>query len=465
MMNLTSYGAARTTTGSMHVVEYGGKTILLDCGLYQGRRKEAFERNRTLPVQAGRIDAVVLSHAHIDHSGNLPTLIRQGYRGPIYATGATRDLCEIMLRDSAHLQKHDVEIVNKYRIRDGKVPFELLYDQHDVDIAMGLFHPLAYEETTPIAGGLRLTFHDAGHILGSATVTLDYERGGKPRRFLFTGDLGQSHMPILRDPAPVPNVDVLLTESTYGDRLHPSQDNVKGRLKDYLTHIHQHRSKLIIPAFSVGRTQQLLYILNELVESRKVPQTPIIVDSPLSRAATGVHAGHRECFDEDALEMLSRGDDPFMFAGLRFTTSVEESKALNEAGGPMVIISASGMCEGGRILHHLKNNIGDPTSIVLIMGFQAESTLGRRIVERVSPLRIFGEEYDLLASVFTINALSGHADQKGLLDFYRSLGGKIGHAFCVHGELEYCEANARQIRELGVPRVDIPVAGQRFENV
>lgn len=465
MLTLTTYGAAQTTTGSMHGIEYGGKRILLDCGLTQGRRKESFERNRKFPFQPRQVDAVILSHAHIDHSGNIPTLVRQGFRGPVYTTSATRDLCEIMLRDSAHLQEHDVEFINKRRVKEGKVPFELLYDQHDVDVAMGLFRPLPYGETTPVEGGLRLTFHDAGHILGSATVALDYERGGKPRRFLFTGDLGQRNMPILRDPEPVPKVDVLLTESTYGDRLHPSQDNVRGRLKDYLTQIHQHRSKLIIPAFSVGRTQQLLYFLNELVERRQVPQIPMYVDSPLSRAATGVHANHRECFDEEALTMLGRGDDPFMFPGLRFTTTVDESKALNDAKGPMVIISSSGMCEGGRILHHLKNNVGDPGNIILIAGFQAENTLGRRIVDRVTPLRILGEEFELCASVFTINALSGHADRKGLFEFYQGLGGGIHHALCVHGEQAYCEANAEQLRSLGVPKVDIPAAGQRFENL
>lgn len=465
MLNLIAYGAAQTTTGSMHLLEWRGKRILLDCGLFQGRRKEAFERNRQLPFAARQIDAVILSHAHIDHSGNLPSLVRQGFHGAIYATSATKDLCEIMLRDSAHLQERDVELVNKRRLKEGKVPFEQLYNQQDVDRTMKLFRPAAYHEAVEVAPELRLTLFDAGHILGSATVALDYVRGGRPRRFLFTGDLGQRGMPILRDPDPVPGVDTLLTESTYGDRLHPSSDNVKGRLKDYLTHIHQHRSKLVIPAFSVGRTQQLLYFLNEIIEQRHAPQTPVVVDSPLSRAATGVHASHRECFDEATLARLARGDDPFMFPGLRFTTSVDESKALNDAPGPLVILSASGMCEGGRILHHLKNNVGDPTAIVLIVGFQAEHTLGRRIVERVSPLRIFGDEYTLRASVYTINALSGHADRQGLLDFYKSLGGRIGRAFCVHGEPAYCEANARQLRDLGVPKVEIPVAGQRFENL
>ncbi len=465
MLNLTFSGAAQTTTGSMHQVRFNDHTLLLDCGLYQGRRKEAFERNRTLPFNPRSIDAVVLSHAHIDHSGNLPTLVRQGFRGAIHATSATRDLCEIMLRDSAHLQSRDVERVNRKRVAEGRKPFELLYDQPDVDATMGLFQCIEYGETAEVLPGLTASLHDAGHILGSATVTLDYRRGGKPRRLLFTGDLGQSGMPILRDPEPVPDVDVLITESTYGDRLHPSQDNVRGRLKDYLTHLHQHRSKLIIPAFSVGRTQQLLYHLNALIESGRAPRTPVVVDSPLSRAATGVHANHRECFNERALERIHAGDDPFHFSGLRFTTSVEDSKALNDASGPLVILSASGMCEGGRILHHLKNTIGDPATIVLIAGFQAEHTLGRRIVERQDPVRIFGEEYPLRATVYTINALSGHADSAGLLAYHRSLGKRLGHAFCVHGEEAHCAANAAQLRELGVPRIDIPSPGETYENV
>lgn len=465
MLDLTIHGAARTTTGSMHLVEYGGRRILLDCGLQQGRRKESFERNRNFPFSVSGVDVVVLSHAHIDHSGNLPTLSRQGYRGPIYATAGTRDLCEIMLRDSAFLQEQDVRFVNKRRLRDGKVPFELLYEQRDVDTTMGLFRTLPYGEAREIAPGLVLTFHDAGHVLGSATVALDYKRGGKPRRLLFTGDLGQGNMPILRDPQPVPEVDVLLTESTYGDRLHPCCENVEGRLKDYLTFIHQHKSKLVIPAFSVGRTQQLLYLLTDLIESGRVPPTPVYVDSPLAKAATEVHLRHTEYFNDETRELLSRGIDRFAQKSMRFTNSVDESKALNETPGPMVILSASGMCEGGRILHHLRNTVEDARNIILIVGFQAEHTLGRRIVDRVSPIRIFGEEYELRASVYTINALSGHADRDGLLSFYKSLGGRISHALCVHGEEAYCEANAEQIAAMGVPRVDIPVSGQKFENI
>jgi len=465
MLTLTTYGAAQTTTGSMHGIEYAGKQIMLDCGLFQGHRKEAFERNRQVPFDPTGLQAILLSHAHIDHSGNIPTLVRQGFRGPIYATRATRDLCEIMLRDSAFLQEQDVKYVNKRRIREGKVPFELLYDQADVETTLSLFRTMSYEEPFEVAEGLTATLYDAGHILGSATIALDYKRGEHRRRFLYTGDLGQGDTPILRKPQPVPAVDVLLTESTYGDRDHPAYTNVKGRVKDYITHIHQHQSKLIIPAFSVGRTQQILYCLNDLVENGKVPQTPVFVDSPLSRSATAIYANHRDCYGQEAAALIDSGDDPFMFPGLHFTTSVDDSKALNEKSGPMIIISASGMCEGGRILHHLKNNVGDPSNIVLIVGFQAEHTLGRRIVERVSPLRILGEEYELRASVYTINALSAHADRGGLRAFYEQLGGGVQQAFCVHGEVSHCEANAAILREMGVSKVEIPAAGQKFRDI
>ena len=392
MLNLRFVGAARTTTGSLHSIEYNGRRVLVDCGLLQGHRKESFEANRAMPFPAGSVDAIVLSHAHIDHSGRLPAFVKAGYRGPIYATPATRDLCEVMLRDSAFLQARDVEYVNKTRRKQGKKPFELLYDVDDVADTMALFRTLPYGETREIVPGLRATFHDAGHILGSASVAFDYDKWGKRRRLLFTGDLGQTNTPFLRDPEPVEGVDALVTECTYGDRDHPPVANVEGRLKDYLRFIVQHRSKLIVPAFSVGRTQQLLYILNKMSESGKLPPIPIYVDSPLSKAATEIHRRHADCFNDATRAMLAKGDDPFDFRGLRFLETVEESMALNTKPGPMVIISASGMCEGGRILHHLKNGIENPLNIVLITGFQAESTLGRKLVDGVSPVRIYGEE-------------------------------------------------------------------------
>ena len=464
-MDLTFFGAAQTTTGSMHLVECAGRKVLLDCGLIQGKRKESFELNRSMPLPVKDLDAVILSHAHIDHSGRLPALVRQGYRGPIYATPATRDLADVMLRDSAFLQEKDVEFVNKRRGRQGKHLFEVLYDQSDVEATLALFRTVDYGKRQTIVPGLELTFNDAGHILGSATCTLDYLRDRLPRRLLFSGDLGQRDTPFLNNPVAVPNVDVFITESTYGDRNHPTRENVLGRLKDYVDLICQHKSKLVIPAFSVGRTQQLLMMLNELVEHHRICAVPVYVDSPLSKKATEIHRNHVECFNEKTRRMLEAGDDPFRFPGLRFTSSVEESMALNEARGPMIIISASGMCEGGRVLHHLKHAIGDPMNVILITGFQAENTLGRKIVDREPVVKIFGEEYELRATVFTINELSAHADSAGLVAYAKALGPSLEHAFCIHGEPEYCEAHKRSLEALGVRKVDIPVSGQRFQNV
>ena len=465
MLNLQFFGAAQTTTGSMHLVDWDGHLFLLDCGTLQGHRKETFERNRNFPFRPADIEAVVLSHAHVDHSGNLPTLVRQGFRGRIYATPATIDLCDLMLRDSAHIQKNDVERVNRWRKAQHKVPFELLYEEEDVDRTMQLFTPVDYHEPVELAKGLRMTFYNAGHILGAAQVCLDYERGGKPRRLLFSGDIGQRNMPILQDPETVPGVDVLLTECTYGDRNHPTEESVSARLRDYVSFICQHNSKLIVPAFSVGRTQQLLFYLNNLVERHKIDPIPVYVDSPLAHKATGVYRRHPECYNERAQALVAAGDDPFRFPGLHFTASVEDSMALNTTPGPMAIIAASGMCEAGRVLHHLKNNATDPLNIVLIVGFQAEGTLGRRIVEGIKVLKIFNEEYKLRASVFTINALSGHTDRTGLRAYAAALRPRLQHAFCVHGEPEYCEAHAQQLRELGIPKVEIPVRGQKYQNV
>lgn len=465
MLNLRFVGAARTTTGSLHSVEFDGHRVLVDCGLLQGHRKEAFEANRAMPFPAGSVDAVILTHAHIDHSGRLPAFVKAGYRGPVYATPATRDLCEVMLRDSAFLQARDVEYVNKTRRKQGKKPFELLYDEKDVADTMALFRTVPYGETFEPVPGLRATLRDAGHILGSASVTFDYEKWGKQRRLLFTGDLGQTHTPFLRDPEPVEGVDALVTECTYGDRDHPPAANVEGRLKDYLGFIVQHRSKLIVPAFSVGRTQQLLYVLNKMAGSGKLPPIPIYVDSPLSKVATEIHRKHAECFNDATRAILARGDDPFDFRGLRFLTTVEESMSLNSKEGPMVVISASGMCEGGRILHHLKNGIENPLNIVLITGFQAESTLGRKLVDGVSPVRIYGEEKTPKATIYTINGLSAHADRTGLTAFAKALGPTVRRAFCVHGEEAYCEAHRQNLLGIGIRRVDIPEKGQLFEDV
>jgi metallo-beta-lactamase family protein len=462
-MKLTFYGAAGTTTGSMHLLEAAGSRILLECGLYQGKRKEAFERNRNIPVEVGSLDACILSHAHIDHSGNLPSLVKAGYKGPIIATPATRDLCDIMLADSAYLQVQDVRYVNKRRVRQGKKPFEPLYTPEDVPATIQAFQPRPYGRTQEVAPGISLTFLDAGHILGSAFVVLDVKENGSTRRVFFTGDVGRKTMPILRDPQVPHGVDILITESTYGNRLHPTRQDVKSRLCLTCKRIMRDRARLVIPSFSVGRTQQVVYFLNELHADGELDSLPVFVDSPLSTKATEVHQRHPECYDQETQDLLQRGEDPFRFPNLTYTAHVQESKKLNSMQGPVVIISASGMCEGGRILHHLKHSVGDERNVILIVGYQAAHTLGRRIVEGVSPIRIFGDEYPLNARVQVINALSAHADHDELMELFTEMGPEVDRAFVVHGEEEASAQLARDLSQAGAREVTVPEPLQTCE--
>jgi metallo-beta-lactamase family protein len=462
-IKLTFHGAARTTTGSMHLIEVNGTRVLLDCGLYQGRRKVAFEKNRNLPFDPATIDKVVLSHAHIDHSGNIPTLVARGFKGEILATPATVDLCDIMLRDSAYIQTKDVEYVNKKRRKRGKKPFEPLYEPEIIDEVMDRFQRLPYETQVDIAPGAKVTLHDAGHLLGSASVTIDFEENGARKRLLFTGDMGREAMPILRNPKPVHDVDILITESTYGNRDHPPKADVQAQLKDFVREIHKKKAKLIIPSFSVGRTQQIVFFLNELHADGEIPPVPVFVDSPLSTRATEVYEKHPECYDRDAFQNVIEGDDPFQFRGLKYTAKVEESMKLNRMRGPAIILSASGMCEAGRILHHLKHNIEHKKNMVLIVGYQAEHTLGRRLIDGVTPVRILGDKYDVRARIHTINALSAHADRHELMDFIGDIGEPPTQAFVVHGEEEKALAFSRMLTEHGIPDVAVPEPGQTFE--
>ena len=463
MLTITFQGAARTTTGSMHYLEANGLKLLLDCGLYQGHRKEAFEVNRNIPFDIPALDYVILSHAHIDHSGNLPTLARRGFRGKVIATDASADLCEIMLKDSCYIQQQDLEFVNEKRRRQGKNLFEPLYVEKDVDAIMRHFQTEPLYREVDLGRGVSLVFHEAGHILGSAITELVVRgEGRKPYHLVFTGDLGNSGQPIIRDPAPVAGADAILIESTYADRDHPSEDDIMGRLKSYIDGIHQQKSRLVVPCFSVGRTQELLYFLNKLVERRRIPPTRIIVDSPLATRATDIYDRHKECYDEDAATILRSGRSFLDFPGLEFTRGMEESKALNEAPGPMVIISASGMCEGGRIVHHLRNNLGDPRNIVLFVGYQAEATLGRKIVNRQSPVKIFGEDVAIEARVETINALSAHADRGGLMRWFDASKGKaLKRAYAVHGDAAQTDAMVRMLLAHGAPYAMAPVPGQK----
>ena len=372
-----------------------------------------------------------------------------------------------MLRDSAYLQMRDLEYVNKKRAQQGKVLFEPLYEQEDVDRILSRFEPEPLKRQVDLGDGVSLLLHNAGHILGSALVQVDVKaRDGSSRRLLFTGDLGQPDRPILRDYDFPQGADTVLIESTYADRDHPAQEDVAGRLKGFIEDIHQQKAKLIIPAFSVGRTQHLLYELNRLIEQRRMPPTPVYVDSPLSLKATQAYARHRECYDQEASDLLRQGIDPLRFPGLTFVETPDQSKALNDKPGPMILIAASGMCEGGRILHHLKQGVGDPRNIILIVGFQAENTLGRRIVERRSPLKIFGDEYELNARVHTINALSAHADRAALMRWFDAVRGeRLKRVFAIHGEPEKVQAMIALLRERGVGNAVAPQPGQVFEQV
>lgn len=466
-MQLHFWGAAGTVTGSMHVVEIDGRRIMLDCGLYQGRRKKAFHINRELPFDAASIDAVVLSHAHIDHSGNLPSLIRAGFTGPIYCTSATRDLASRMLLDSAKIQGYDLKYVNRHRRKVGKQPFEPLYTTHDVRGTIRRFVAVDYRRPFDPIPSVECQFYDAGHMLGSASVALDLLDNGSRKRIVFSGDIGNSGTPILREPRIVDGAEIVIMEGTYGDRNHESRKRTKEMLKQAIAECEANGGKLIIPAFSVGRTQEIVYRLNELFEAGELPPIRIYVDSPLAVDVTDIYRVHPECFDAEALEALEEDEDgdPFGFRRLRYCLTVKDSKALNLVKKPAVIISASGMCEGGRILHHLRNHLGEATTQILFAGYQAPNTLGRKILEGESPVPIFGQRYDVAAKVGKIEGCSAHADRTGLLRWAdeTSRQGDVGRVFLVHAEAKPAEALADGLRGQGTAEVDIPQRGQSFE--
>lgn len=465
-MEITFYGAARTVTGSQHLLDVNGRRILLDCGLYQGPRDESKDRNRHLPYDARSVDTLVLSHAHIDHSGNIPNLVKAGFRGDIVTTSATRDLCSIMLRDSAKIQESDIEYLNKRRRRDKLPPLEPIYTMQDALASLKQFVGINYERPYQIAPGITLSLYDAGHVLGSAIVVLDVEENGQSTRVVFTGDLGRANRPILNDPVFIDRADILIMESTYGDREHPDDEDTNDRLETVIRDTVKEGGKVIVPAFAIGRTQELVYRLNNLVERRDLPANlQVYVDSPLAIDATAVFRAHPEAYDAEMSDVLltDRDRDPFGFAMMRYTRSPEQSKELNFLRSPAVIISASGMAETGRILHHLKNNIEDPRSVILITGFQAPETLGRRLVEGHKRVKIFGENYDVRARVLTLNGLSGHADRSELLAWAGHLQRPPRQTFLVHGEPDAAFSLADSLRvQLGFGSVHVPEIGQRF---
>lgn len=464
-MKITFHGAARTVTGSQHLIEVNDKRILLDCGLYQGKRSESFERNRHLPFDPTTIDAMVLSHAHIDHSGNIPNLVKNGFEGDIFCTFATRDLCSTMLMDSGSIHERDAEFVNKRRARNGEPPVEPLYTIEDAVNSLESFAAVGYHRQREILPGVQVTFLDAGHMLGSAIVVLDVEDrdAGRDVRLVFSGDLGRANTPILRDPETVEHADVLLLESTYGSREHEAFFESEKRLEQIVNDTYRRGGALIVPAFAVGRTQQLVYTLHRMFVQRDIPRIPVFVDSPLAINATSVFRLHPEAYDEEIRAFMLAEGDPFGFDELVYARSVEQSKELNFLRDPFIVISASGMAETGRILHHLRNRIEDPANTILIVGWMAPDTLGRRLVEGVSPVRIFGEEYEVRAKVEVINGFSGHADRSELIAWARSISKRPRQTFLVHGEEESALALADGLRgEVAYENVMVPEMHQSF---
>ena len=459
-MEIEFVGAAREVTGSCHIVRAAGKTIVLDCGLFQGKRSESHEKNLRLPIPVEQIDAVILSHAHIDHAGRLPFLVRHGYDGPIWCTPATRDLCAVMLADSAHIHEKDAEFL----ARRGKESVEPLYSLRHSTRTIELMTAVPYRRAFDVVPGVRAMFTDAGHILGSASVIVDCAENGQTRRLVFSGDIGRSGLPIIRDPEPPDGADVVIMESTYGNRDHESVEGAKARLASVIRETAANGGRVLVPAFAVGRTQELVYDLHALARAGAMPSIPIYIDSPLAIDTTSVFEMHPDLFDSGE-DLVRTVRDLFRFELVHYTRDVEESKALARMHGPMSIIAASGMAEAGRILHHLAQGAPDPKNTVLIVGFQAEHTLGRRIVERHPTLRIFGDDVPLRARVEIINGYSAHADRTELSSWIgrvRERSPKLRQVWLVHGEPPAQDELATTLGAKGL-KVTCPESRDRFE--
>ncbi len=460
-MRLTFWGAARQVTGSMHLVETNGAHILLDCGLMQGHRAEANERNANLPFDPKDIDCVLLSHAHIDHCGNLPTLTK-GYSGEMVATHATVDLTRIMLLDAAKIQEQDAEYLNRKRVQTGEPPIVPLYTRPDAERAIRGLTGRAYgfEFALPHAPA-RAHFLDAGHILGSAITVLESNEGGRTIRLGYSGDLGVKNKLILRDPAPAPPLDYLILEGTYGDRVHESEGDAGAMLAEIIRRTAARGGKTIIPAFALDRTQEIVYSIHRSILNGQLQPLPVFVDSPLAMDATEIYRMHPEVFDQETIAFMEKHEDPFGFRNLTYTRQVEASKALNDMPGPMVIIASNGMVEAGRILHHVKNNIGDERNTILFVGYQAANTLGRRIIDGAKRIRVLGGEYTVRAEIQRLDGFSAHADRDDLRAWVRPIARELKGVFIVHAEEHAAEALVQELRHLGMTNVIAPVYGQQ----
>jgi len=463
-MKLTFLGAARTVTGSHYLLEAAGRRVLIDAGMYQGPEHMRQQGRPEFHLDYATVDMVLLTHAHIDHSGNLPLISRLGFKGPIYTTSATADLCEVMLPDSAHIQEEDWKHDFKRWTRQGRQgpPPAPVYGMQDVEAVLKLFKPLQYDQIVELAPGLKARWRDAGHILGAAGIEVWIEEDGKTTKVIFSGDIGHSNRPLLRDPSVYDEADFVIMESTYGNRRHEPVTLQQDALRNILRDADRNRSHIVIPSFAVGRTQELLYALNQIIEHKLAPRLPVFVDSPLAISATEISQRHPECFDDETRALLAQGDDPMDFPGLKLTRTVAESKHINQLKGPLMIIASSGMCTGGRIRHHLQNHLDHGKDIILFVGYQAAGTLGRYIMEGNPQVKLFGEKVRVRARVRSLSAFSAHADVDGLLSWLKPIQGPRA-VFVVHGEegaaLDFA---AIAHRDLGAPTL-VPEFGETVD--
>lgn len=463
-MRISFHGAARTVTGSRHLLEINGAKLLLDCGMYQGKRAETYARNWNFPFDPREVDAVLLSHAHIDHSGNLPNLVKRGFRKKIYATRATADLAKLMMADSARIQEADAQFVNKEKAKRGEAPIQPLYAREDAEKAAALFEDVDYEQAFEPIPGVVARFYEAGHILGSAGVCLDIEEKGRKFRLWFSGDIGRYKLPLLRDPVLPQRADYLIMESTYGDKNHDDPEKAFLEFKSVVKRTLERGGKVIVPAFAVGRAQEIVLNLNQMMTANEVPAAPVFVDSPLAVSASRVFRERTECYDEETRRFVQEARHPALdFHMLRYVETADESKELNERKEPMVIISASGMAETGRVVHHIRNNIENPKNTICIVSWQAPDTLGRRLAEREEFVHIFGERYQRKCEVATIGGLSGHAGQDLLKKYALNVKGFVKDVFLVHGEEKQALTLKGLLEEQSMYNVRYPEAGASFE--
>ncbi|MEO0051526.1 MAG: MBL fold metallo-hydrolase [candidate division WOR-3 bacterium] len=459
-MKIQFWGGVGTVTGSQHILKSGGKSLLLECGLFQGHRQEAEEINRHLPFDARQIDYCCVSHAHIDHIGNLPNLIKNGYRGKVLMTKPSVALSRLLLLDAAKIQEGDIKYLNKKRRERGEPPKEPIYTTADAEHALTRLQGISYARREKL-GPFTVHFHDAGHILGSSLIDIEVEN----QRILFTGDLGRKKMPIIRDPVQVTEADILIMEATYGDRLHGDYRDVRNRLAAIINRTVERGGRIIIPAFAVERAQEIVYNLKLLRQESAIPDLPVFVDSPLASQVTEVYRNSTAYFDTETQTLVNgEYDGPFDFPGLRYIEDVNESKKLNQLHEPCIIISPSGMCEAGRVLHHLKHSITDPKNLILIVSFQAQHTLGRRLVEHQPVVKIFGEEFPVRAEIEVMNEFSAHADRNALLEYVKNMNlRRLRRIFIVHAEPQAAQAIIEPLHQLGIPEITIPEKGAEYE--